>query len=422
MPLHQPLSQTPTSVNYRRLFVLRNFAIAGQILAIAWVHHGLGITLPLAAMASIVGLEIVFNGLTAWRLARPWPVSEREFFAQLLGDVIALTALVLLSGGPANPFISLYLVPLFIAATALPRAYTWAMAAITAGCYSLLTFYAVPWHHDAESGFSLHLLGMWLNFVLSAGLIAFFIVRIAATLRERERMLVEVREDNLRNEQVVALGAMAAGAAHELSTPLTTMAVITEDMERECAPEFADDVRCLREQIAICKRSLTRLLAHSGHAREEATAAHLSLESFLNDTLEQWRLMRPAVPLTAHWAGIEPAPQVSAEPTLSQTLMNLLNNAADASPVGVELEGSWDEHQLTIEIRDHGPGITPEVAKRAAEPFFTTKAPGHGFGLGLFLANATVERFGGKVRLFNHAAGGACTRITLPLSRLARAG
>lgn len=408
MPLFKFPLNTAASVNYRRLLVLRNFAIAGQIVIIAWVRYALDVPLPVEAMAAVVGAQVAFNVLTAWRLARPWPVTHKEFFAQLLVDVAALTALVYLSGGGANPFVSFYLVPLIIAATALPRAYTWAMAVITAACYSLLMVYFVP-HHDG--GFGLHLLGMWLNFILSAALIAFVIVRMAATLRERDRMLSEFREESLRNEKIVALGALAAGAAHELSTPLTTMAVIAEDMEKECAPEFAHDVKCLRDQIAVCKRSLTRLLAH---AHPEAA---LSLESFFKETLEQWRLIRPTVPLTARWAGT--APHVIAENTLGQSLMNLLNNAADASPSGVELEGSWDDHQLTIEIRDHGPGITSEVAKRAGEPFFTTKVPGQGFGLGLFLANATVERLGGTVRLFNHAAGGACTQITLPLASLA---
>lgn len=410
-----------TTLNMRRLFWLRNIAITVQIMVIAWVHFRLEIQLPLQPMAIVITSLALFNVFAALRLRHRWPVTDAEFFAHLLVDVSALTVLLFYSGGATNPFISLYLLPLIIAATVLPRSYTWLMAAVTAACYSALMFYAVPLapHNDMHEDFNLHLFGMWLNFLLSAALITFFIVSMAATLRERERMLADLREESLRNERIVALGVLATGAVHELSTPLTTMAVITEDLEQTCAhlPEVAEDVRCLRDQIALCKTTLTHLLASTGHARAQQTTS-LSLKAFLNGMLEQWQLMRPAVPITSQWAGVQPVPRIIAEQTLSQTLLNLLNNAADASPSGVEIEGSWDDKELTIEIRDSGPGITPEVARLAMQPFFTTKAPGQNFGLGLFLANATVERLGGKVRLFNRAEGGACTRVTLPLAAL----
>ncbi|MEO5574231.1 MAG: ATP-binding protein [Gammaproteobacteria bacterium] len=422
MSVSETLKYSPLSLNLQRLFWLRNIAIAAQLVVIAWVHVGLEIPLPLKSMVFVIALLALFNVFAGLRLRRRWPVTDAEIFAQLLVDVAALTALLFYSGGATNPFISLYLLPLIIVATTLPRIYTWAMAGITAACYSVLMFYSAPLaaHANMQEDFSLHLLGMWFNFLLSAALITFFIAKMATTLRERERVLANFREESLRNERIVALGVLATGAAHELSTPLTTMAVITEDLEQTCAhlPEVAGDVRCLRAQIAICKTTLTHLLASSGHARAAQTTSFLSLESFLNEMLGQWQLMRPAVPVISHWAGTQPAPRIIAEPALGQTLLNLLNNAADASPGGVEMEGSWDDKELIIEIRDRGPGITPEVAERAIQPFFTTKAPGHNFGLGLFLANATVERLGGKVRLFNRIDGGACTRVTLPLSML----
>jgi two-component system sensor histidine kinase RegB len=413
--------QSPSSLNLRRLFWLRNIAIGVQLIVIAWVHVGLEIPLPLTPMASVIIFLVLFNVFAGLRLTRRWPVADAELFGQLLVDIGALTVLLFYSGGATNPFISLYLLPLIIVATTLPRIYTWVMAGITIACYSMLMFYFVPLaaHANMHQDFSLHLLGMWFNFLLSAALITFFIVRMATTLRERERLLANFREESLRNERIVALGMLATGAAHELSTPLTTMAVITEDLEQTCAhlPEVAEDVRCLRDQIAICKTTLTHLLASSGHARAVQTTS-LSLEVFLNEMLEQWQLMRPAIPVISHWAGAQPVPTIIAEQTLSQTLLNLLNNAADASPGGVEMDGSWDDKELTIEIRDRGPGITAEIAEHAMQPFFTTKAPGQNFGLGLFLANVTVERLGGKVRLFNRVDGGACTRVTLPLSML----
>jgi two-component system, sensor histidine kinase RegB len=419
MSLVQLLSQGAPEANLRCLYVLRNVAIAGQSIAVLWVHYGLDMHLPLAAMGSVIGALGIFNVITCWRLKNPFPVTDLEIFLQLLVDTVALTALLYLSGGASNPFISLYLMPLVIAAITLPHWYLGLMTALTVVCYTLLMFeaLALPMHQDGASDFDLHRLGMWSNFVLSAALIMLFIARMAATLRERDHMLAAAREENLRNEQIVALGTFAAGAAHELSTPLSTMAVLAREMERDYArvTALAADVRCLREQIDICKRSLTRLLAASGHKRADDNKS-VCAETFLNDLLEHWRLMRPTVPVASQWMGLRPAPLIEGGQILAQAIINLFNNAADASPTGVEVSGRWSDTELSIEIRDRGPGITPERAERATEAFVTTKSHGEGLGLGLFLANATVERLGGKVRLVNRRGGGACTQVTLPLA------
>ena len=131
--------------------------------------------------------------------------------------------------------------------------------------------------------------------------------------------------------------------------------------------------------------------------------------------MTQWQLLRPQVQLTTDFVGEQPAPLIAVERTLDQALMNLINNAADVSPDQVELSAHWDAAQLQIEIRDRGPGISAEVAARAGEAFFTTKGPAHGLGIGLFLANASIERAGGTVSLFNRDGGGACVRVSLPL-------
>jgi two-component system sensor histidine kinase RegB len=407
--------------NLRRLYLLRNIAIAGQALTTVWVHYGLDMHLPLAAMGSIIGLLGVFNVLARWRLKRAFPATDTEIFLQLLIDTAALTVLLYLSGGATNPFVSLYLLPLLISAITLPRTYTGLMTAVTIACYTLLMSYAVPLpaHHGSEGDFGLHLLGMWCNFVLSAALIVLFIARMAEPLRERDQLLAAAREENLRNERIVALGTFAVGAAHELGTPLSTMAVITKELERNFAhlPDFAADVHCLRDQVNICKHSLTRLLAASGHERADEITG-VSMETFLNDVLEQWRLMRPGVPVKSRWTGVQPAPVIAVAQTLAQTIMNLFNNAADASPQGIDVNGHCDEAKLSIEIHDCGKGITPDMMNRASDAFVTTKAPGQGFGLGLFLANATVQRLGGQVSLCNRTGGGTCTQLVLPLTPL----
>lgn len=437
-----PGALAPSTRNLQRLFALRNIEIAAQLLAMFVVIEFLDMPLPLQLMLPVSAALAGLNFLTWLRLKRAWPVTDVEFFGQLMLDVAALTALLFLSGGSTNPFVSLYLLPLTIAAATLRWTYTWIMAAVTLACYTLLLFYYVPLgqpgdplapsgvictvggsahlqHQGQGSDFSLHVLGMWFNFLLSAGLIAFFVVRMAASLRERDSLLASAREEALRNERIIALGTLAAGAAHELGTPLSTMAVVAQELQREYAdsPELSDSLRILRSQVDSCKGILTRLVASAGEARAEGGAGQ-ALDDYLNDLLSQWQLVRPAVSVKTEWRGPRPAPAIMAEQTLSQALMNLLNNAADASPGGVEIEGHWNEQELAIEIRDRGPGLTPEVAAKAGEAFFTTKGPGHGLGLGLFLANATIERFGGKVRMFNREGGGACVQVTLPLSRL----
>ncbi|MCH6585327.1 MAG: sensor histidine kinase, partial [Proteobacteria bacterium] len=230
------LSQSPLSKNLQRLFLLRSIAIVVQCLTFAAVHWVLEMPLPWTEMVTVVTFLAVLNFATWLRLRRNWPVSSIEFFAQILIDVFALGALLYFSGGSTNPFVSLYLLPLTITAAALPWAYTWVMAAITISCYSLLLFYYVPLPHDHSehnSEFNLHVSGMWLAFVLSTVLIAWFVVKMGISIRERDKNLSQAREQALRDEQLIALGTLAAGAAHELGTPLSTMAVVSRELQKD---------------------------------------------------------------------------------------------------------------------------------------------------------------------------------------------
>ena len=412
------LSQSPLSKNLQRLFLLRNIALVAQCLTFALAHWVLEMQLPWTEMVTVVTLLAALNLATWVRLRRNWPVSSIEFFAQLLVDVFALSALLYFSGGSTNPFISLYLLPLTIAAAALPWIYTWAMAAITISCYTLLLFYYVSLPHDHSehtSEFNLHVSGMWLAFVLSTVLIAWFVVKMGISIRERDKDLALAREQALRNEQIIALGTLAAGAAHELGTPLATMAVVTGELQKEYPEnsEFQNDVRILRDQITHCKRTLTQLLADVGQARAE-DASGQAVDHFLQQVLDKWQLMRPMVKFSYRSSGVQPAPQILGAHLLSQSILNLLNNAADASLDRVEIESRWDQQELLLEILDYGKGLSEEAVQRAGQAFFTSK-PGQGFGIGLFLANANIERFGGSVSLTNREGGGARTQVRLPL-------
>ncbi len=435
-------SQTGHS-HLRRLFLLRNVAILAQCATLLLVYRFLGQDFAWGAMFFVVGLLALLNGATWWRLALDYPVGNPELFLQLSADVLALTVLLYFGGGPTNPFVSLYLLPLVLAAATLPRRYTWGMAALTLACYSLLMVWYVPLpmqeghalhgtaqtehlHHHMymaaapaaeatplQDAFNTHVLGMWLGFVISAAVIAYFAVEMAAAVRLREAQLTQVREETLRNERIVALGTLAASAAHELGTPLSTMAVVIGEMRHDGEqPGEQENLALLNDQVKNCKRILDDLIHHAQGTPDEDAA-----DRFLAAVLSEWQLLRPTVHYRYQAAGADPAPRLRADPALRAALLNLLNNAADASPGEMDILLRWDNGGITLEIRDQGPGLTAETAARAGFAFFTTKEGGR--GLGLFLANATLERMGGSVRLFNRAGGGVTTQVILPLQRRA---
>ncbi len=402
--------------------MFRCIALTGQFLAVWVAVTSLHMALPLRPLIAVIAAMALFNFLTWLRIQRPWPVGEAELFAHLALDVAVLTALLYFSGGSTNPFVILYLLPLALTAAALPAGYVWAMAAVSIACYTLLMFFYIPLpqsHTAHGDDFGLHVLGMWLGFVLSAGLIAWFAVRMSATLRDRDRLRAQMREDELRNERIVALGTLAAGAAHELGTPLSTMAVLARDMERDAAapPSLRENLRVLREQVDRCKSILSSLSASAGASRAE-DGGRMPLEDYLEKLLRDWRTMRLGVRVEHHFDGPRPSAEILAEQTLSQAIVNILNNAADSSPDNVEVSARWNEQELVLEISDRGEGLTPDAEQAAGQPFFTTKAPGQGLGLGLFLAHATLRRFGGTVQMYNREGGGVCTRLVLPLSSL----
>ena len=169
--------------------------------------------------------------------------------------------------------------------------------------------------------------------------------------------------------------------------------------------------------MSACKQTITRMVAAAGEARAEGGGAQ-AVDEFLRETLDNWRLLRPAVTLAERFSGPAPAPTIFNEHTLRQAIVNLLDNAADASPHSIELDCSWGVDRLRLEIRDRGPGLDAEARKRIGQGFFSTKAQGEGSGIGLLLAKATFERLGGELRLDGRAGGGVRTLLELPLARL----
>jgi two-component system sensor histidine kinase RegB len=263
------------------------------------------------------------------------------------------------------------------------------------------------------SGFHLHLLGMWFSFVLSVGLIVFFIMRMIRSIRDRDARLAEMRERAERDSHVLALGAMAAGAAHELGTPLATMAVVSHELACDFSDnqEVCEQTAILKHELSRCKEVLSQLSVSAGQLRAEGGNS-ITFDRYIHDAVTRWQLMRPQAEVRLEQRGEGEVPELIADITLTQALYNLLNNAADAADRGMVIRFGWDEQQLWLEVHDQGDGFPTYVLEHAGQPEISNK--GSGRGLGLFLSFAVVDRLGGKLELCNPDQGGACARIVLP--------
>lgn len=447
----EPLPNIPTPIhpendarqNLRWLFVLRNLMIVGEGLIIVISLYGLEIPLREVPLWGILTLLSIFNWWTWLRLNSSEPISENELFIQLSCDVLAITAILYFTGGATNPIAWFFLLPLIIAATVLPQEYTWYMVIFTSGCYTMLISYYHPLPdlqpfeldlpknhrmraiHDMHSSMpghalDLHVFGMWFGFVFSAVMVAYFVVEMAKNLRARERSLAEAREQSLRNERVVALGTLAAGAAHEMGTPLGTMAILIGEIEREYGgatnSELSARMQILREQVSRCKQALSVMSASAGEIRAES-GHMMTVTAYLDSVIASWRQQRRrGVRIDYRKSGVKPDPVLIAELTLTQALINILNNAAEVSHDKVALHARWDHRMVTLRILDSGPGISPDVSDLLGKEPISTKESG--LGVGLFLAFSTIHRLGGVIEMTpREKEPGTCTKIELPVTR-----
>ncbi len=409
------LSTLPARALLGRLLAVRVSLIAGWAAGIVWLHWGIHIPMPLLPMGAVLMLMVLFSLSTAWRLRQELPATQMEFLVHLLADLTAFAVLVFFSGGVTNPFASLMLVPVVIAAVSLRPRWVWLLATVAGGLYAVLLFYYQPLAvADPIAAYGMHLGGMWFNFLISAGLIAFFVTRMHAALRTRDQELSTLREKQLRDERIVALGTQAALAAHELATPLATIQTTAHELASEFAndPDIGADCRLLEKQAQACKRILTQLAAR---AQDTAPAAQ-PLDAWLAALIERWQVLRPDAQVTVTL----PADQRAFTPPdgLEQAILNVLNNAADVSPDAVELSTTSHHDTLQIDVADRGPGFSPEQKAQAGRVAFSGKS-GHGWGMGLVLTHATLERAGGSLTLVEREGGGSCVRITLPWSQAA---
>jgi two-component system sensor histidine kinase RegB len=394
-----------------RLFWLRNFMLAGLLLLMLWSEYSIGVRLPWLAMGATLLLLAALNAFTALRLKQPAAAHPPEILMHLLADLAGLTVLLLYTGGWANPFVSLLLLPVVMAALLLPAYMVWLTGGLAVLAYSLVAYVNVPLNIPPEKAFYLHISGMWFNFAASVVVVVFMVLKLRTRLLDRERELAAFREDNLRNEQVVAVALTAAGAAHELGTPLNTLALLNESLLAGADDSNREDLELMRTQIERCRKLLHDL---SRSAQAAAAGEPLAADRYLARLAEEWRLLRPAVEVEAAWTNAQTAPLIQPPSSLGQSLINLLNNAADAAPGLVRLQGKLAGDALQIDILDSGPGPAPAL-RAMAEPGRSSKG---GLGLGLFLSNASIENLGGQVTLSERDGGGTCVSVWLPLQGL----
>jgi two-component system sensor histidine kinase RegB len=419
MPHLRPMPRTrigPFALT-RTLAWLRLCAIAGQSVAVlvcAWWMH---LAIPLLPLLVGIGLLSVFAVFAAWRLGQPWPVREWETIGHITVDTLILGYLLYFSGGASNPFITLLLVPVALSAAALSARAILAVSTLAGVAYMVLLrwYLPLPAPLHGPSGFSLHVAGMAVNFIITAVLLGFFINRLANALRLQQLEVQRVRERALRDEGILAIATQAAGAAHELNTPLSTMRTLLPELRREHAADasLGEDLALLEGQVDRCRTILREMVAF-GKAQLSQEPERLSVADFIHGCVERFQLLRPEAELTVALDEDIARIVLRTPPGLRHALLNLLNNAADASATNqsntVRLQVSADDGWLQLSVFDQGPGF--DAIDKLPLLGYTRKQTG--LGIGLALAEATAERLNGELVARNAEAGAeVCLRLPL---------
>lgn len=400
-----PADAAPSSLTASLPWLLRlRFALfLGLLLAHVGAWCALGLRVPVAPVLSVFAIALgSVPAMAACRRRLPLP---HLVAAGLVLDALLLFALLGLSGGPANPFTALFLVLVTLAAMLLRPAFAWTMVALCAGLFALLFKFHLPLIADGmpapccqegEEGLSFHLYGMWVAFVAVAACVAAFVSRMAAAMRAREAQLGEAHE---KANRFAALAALSAGAAHEIASPLSTIAVAAKEMERAAEGELREDAKLIRAEVDRCRAILDGM--NPGQAGAETPA---QVGAVCAAVATRFGVPCDMGPEAAQ--ATLPMDAAAAE----RMLGNLVKNAVEAcGKKPVLLCARRADGHLRLEVSDEGPGMDPAVLARAGEPFFTTKDPGRGMGLGLFISRLLTERAGGRFTI----ESGRGTRITL---------
>jgi two-component system, sensor histidine kinase RegB len=394
---------------------LRYGVLVGQVVLILLTNFVFGVELPIRWLAIPLALTGATN-LLAYRFARI--VGDRPALGYLLAsDIISLTALLALTGGPANPLSLLYLVQITLSAVVLSKEWTWSLGLLSMVCFGLLFWAHVPlsvFHMSKE--FCLHLAGMWIAFVTAAVLVTVFIGKVSEVLRRREHEVLVLQTQLANHERLASIGTLATGAAHELGTPLATIAVASRDVELHAIqvsrdPELAKDARLIRSEVERCRLILQRMSARGAEQPGE-----LPTRVELAGLLEMVRCGFPPpdrkrikVVLTGD-PGAAVLPASAANQALMALVRNALEAGGDTQPVMLGVGRAAGS--LGFVVTDSGCGMSRETLNRIAEPFFSTKS---GMGLGTYLVRVFVEQLGGRLAFESEPGKGTTVLLELPL-------
>jgi two-component system sensor histidine kinase RegB len=395
--------------NLAQLIELRWIAVFGQIATIAVATLGLGVALPLRHMAALLAALAAFNIVSHLRWRTQREVTNGELFVALLVDVGMLTGQLYLSGGATNPFAFLYLLQVTLGAVLLRAWSTWTILGVTTVCLAGLALWADPLllPHTAEGSLAdPYVDGLLICFLLNAALLVVFISRIGRNLRERESRLASLRQRAAEEEHIVRMGLLASGAAHELGTPLSTLAVILGDWRRmepfRSNPDLLQEVGEMQAQVQRCKKIVSGILLSTGGPRGESSA-QTTVRRFLDDVVAQWQQARPSSALEYDNRFTPDLPMV-ADSALQQMVGNVLDNALEASPAWLRLEARREEENLVLAVVDAGPGFAAKMLAEFGKPYQSGKSqPGR--GLGLFLVVNVARTLGGSVHARNRPPG-----------------
>jgi two-component system sensor histidine kinase RegB len=418
---------SPHHLRLDTLVRLRWLAIAGQAAAVAGVRFGLGFPLPFELCFLVIAASVWTNLL----LRIQYPASHRlgdNAATALLGfDILQLAALLYLTGGLENPFAMLFLAPVLISATALAPERTLGLGLLAVGCATVLVLMhkPLPWFPgQALSLPFLYVSGIWTAILLGTVFTGIYAWRVAEEARQLAQALAATELVLAREQHLSQLDGLAAAAAHELGTPLATIALVSKELGHAMPKEgaVADDLRLLQEQVDRCRSILAKLTSMG--EEEEGFLETVSLSHLVEEVVEPQRTVGFDVRVLASGDGAEPVGRRN--PGVVYGLSNILDNATDFAASQVTIEARWTPHEVFIEIRDDGPGYAPDILLRVGEPYVTTRSAaerteanndeGGGLGLGLFIAKTLIERSGAELTLTNAAppATGAVARIVWP--------
>ena len=404
---------------------LRWLAVLGQLAAIFIVMQGLEFDVEVIPCLTIIGLSALLN-LALQIAVNPMQRLEPAYAAALLAlNIIELAGLLFFTGGLENPFSFLFLAPVLISATALPFRLTIALGALAIVCASALVFFHFPLPWDSDDPLVLppiYLVGVWLSIAVAIGVTSLYAFQVAEEARQLSDALAATELVLTREQHLTQLDGLAAAAAHELGTPLSTIFLIARELERTVADDspLAGDLKTLREQTQRCRDILAKITQLSASG---APFDRMPLSTLIEETVAPHRDFDVAIKVRVA-IGVTPEPVGIRNPAILYGVGNILENAVDFARATVEVNASWNKETVEIVISDDGPGIAPDMLKRIGEPYLSRRrdeaqSQHGGLGLGVFIARTLLERTGAKVSFTNRVFPdhGAVVAIIWPRAR-----